>query len=95
MSYSRWGGSRWYTFWAGQDSATENRETAFFVICPIARFTAAELRADIEQCLNTTCAEEREHGDPDIPDDDREELRGYMLEFLTDVDEKYPEPGGG
>ncbi len=92
MSYSRWGASRWYTFWACQDGATEDRDTAIFECCPVPTFTAAELRANIEKCLDAACdEEERKDSVPDISDDDREELRGYMSEFLAEVDQAYPE----
>lgn len=89
MSYSRWGASRWYTFWACQDSATEDRDTSIFEICAIASFTAAKLRADIDKCLDTACAKERKQSI--ISDDDRKELRGYISEFLAEVDKAYPE----
>ena len=96
MSYSRWGASCWYTFWACQDDATENRDTSIFEICGIASFTAAELRADIEKCLNTACNGELGHvstAAPSVPSvpDDREELRGYMSRFLAEVGKTYPE----
>lgn len=92
MSYSRWGASRWYTFWACQDERTENRETARFMVCPFASFTAAELRADIEGCLDRAMQAEAAEVDeitPPVTEADREELRGYMLAFLADVDTKY------
>jgi len=87
MSYSRWGQSKWYTYWMCQDPTTENRETAIFNICAIASFTAKQLRTDIKQCLNV--AMNKEFGDS-IRVAEREELRGYIEEFLTAVDEKYP-----
>jgi len=92
MSYSRWGSSRWYTFWAGQDIATENRDTAIFRICCGAIFTAAELRADMESCLTRAVAQERNlmSGEKPVSDEEREELRGYMTEFLADIDEAFP-----
>ncbi len=92
MSYSRWGESRWYTFWACQDDATENRDTAIFEICADASFTAAELRADIKTCVDLAAAtEELRHDGPRVPDQERQELQGYMADFLADVDEVYPE----
>ena len=91
MSYSRWDGSRWYTFWAGQNGATENRETAIFEICSVAKFTAAEIRADIRRCLTVSVMKEQgRHQLAGVDHDEREELREYMLEFLADVDRKYP-----
>jgi len=90
VSYSRWGGgSRWYTFWACQDEVTENRETCLFEICPVVSFTAAGLRADIEACLDQVAI--LESGKGAVSDTEREELRGYIMEFLADVDCRYPE----
>lgn len=86
MAYSRWGGSMWHTYWACQDEKTENRETVLFEICGIATFTAAELRADEDGCL-----EQARLAESPCDADDLEELRGYMHEFLRDVDRAYPE----
>ena len=51
MSYSRWGQSRWYTFWCVQNEKTENRDTAIFEICSVINFTAKELRHDMDKCV--------------------------------------------
>ena len=91
MSYSRWIGSRWYTYWACQDDATENRDTAIFEICAGVSFTAAELRADIKTCVDLAVTEERTRSGSCVSDEERQELQGYMLEFLADVDAIYPE----
>ncbi len=106
MSYSRWGGSRWFTFWAGQDQSTENRDSAYFEISMIAAFTAGELRADIEGCLTDAATKEGKGCLPDdaterlrgylgkalkVSDAERDELRGYMKEFLADINRCYPE----
>jgi len=88
MFYSRWESSKWYTYWLVQDPPTENRETAIFNICAVASFTAKQLRTDIKQCLNV--AMYKEFGSS-IRVAEREELQGYMKEFLIAVDEKYPE----
>ena len=88
MSYSRWGESRWYTFWACQEEETENRDTSLFEICTVASFAASELRADIDACLAKAVAAEQVRGM--VADDEIEELRGYMLEFLDAVDNAYP-----
>ncbi len=91
MSYSRWGESRWYTFWACQDDATENRDTAIFEICAGVSFTATELRADIKTCVDLAITKERTRSGSSVPDEERQELQGYMADFLADVDEVYPE----
>lgn len=84
MSYSRWGGSDWYTYWQVQDKATEDRDTAIFTICAVTSFTAKELRDDMDACMEKVAAEDTA-GDID-------ELRGYAREFLADIDSEYPEP---
>ena len=89
MAYSRWGGSRWYTYWAGQ-AATKTRDTALFEICDVATFRADELRADIDKCLELVAGVEQSKGF-DVMASQLEELRGYMLKFLADVDKQYPE----
>ena len=89
MSYSRWGSSRWYTLRACSDDS-ENRDTAIFEICSVARFTAKELRSDIEKCIDTAVVEEAKRFRAPVTADDRDELREYMGEFLADVDREYP-----
>ena len=89
MAYSRWGSSRWYTFWAHQDQDTENRDNAIFNICPVARLAAWEIREDIEDCLTRVADLEEPTIPGDVSNAEREELRGYMLEFLADVDASY------
>ena len=91
MAYSRWGGSFWYTYWACQDEATENRDTALFEISCVATFTAAELRADMESCL----CRARLASTPKLSISQLEELRSYMKTFLADVDRWYPEGSSG
>lgn len=84
MSYSRWGSrgsGNWYTYWCAQDKGTENRDTALFDICAVARFTAKQLRENIDDCM----AEVRERD----KEGDLNELRVYVSEFLADVDCKY------
>lgn len=90
MSYSRWGASRWYTYWACQDKETENRETAIFQVCPAASFTAAELRRNLDMCVSTVINSEPIGTHGHVTDAERDELAGYMYEFLADVKEAYP-----
>jgi len=87
MAYSRWGASRWYTYWACQDKATENRDTALFEVNCLHYFSAAELRRDIDGCIDKAAAGD-EGGD--VTDGDREELRQYVRMFLEEVDKAYP-----
>jgi hypothetical protein len=82
MSYSRWLGSEWYTYWMSQPKETENRDTALFDICTVQCFTAKELRENIDKCLQDV--------KKICPEGDLEELKVYMKRFLKDVDEEYP-----
>lgn len=89
MSYSRWSNSYWYTYWLAQhDGFSENILTATLAILSLSgdefNFQAGKLRNDVEQCLDevrnkTHCSVK-----------EKEELRGYMGEFLSDVDKEYP-----
>lgn len=81
MSYSRWGGSEWYTFWHAQAEETENRDTAIFDICGVATFTAKQLREHLPACLDVV---------KKVQDGDLDELTGYIQDFLHDVDREYP-----
>ncbi len=90
MSYSRWGSrgsGNWYTFWEAQDEDTENIDTAKFCICAVKTFTAKEIRDDIDKCLQEVSKIDKEG--------DTEELRQYMLEFVSDVDAMYTKDNNG
>lgn len=82
MSYSRWGSSDWYTMWMAPPVDTENRDNAIFEIMCVARFTAKELRENIDDCMKKVQII--------APEGDILELRGYVSEFLADVDKEYP-----
>jgi hypothetical protein len=85
MSYSRWGGrgsGHWYTYWHVQDYTTENRDTAIFDIFTVTTFTAKQLRDDMDGCMAKVRRLDA--------NGDTKELRKYAMEFLADVDDKYP-----
>lgn len=89
MAYSRWLGSRWYTYWRVQpQGSVETRDNAIFEVCGVESFTAAALREDIDKCLEATrfaCGASEVASEPPT-DEEMEELRSYMLAFLEDVD---------
>ena len=98
MSYSRWGNSFWYTYWVVAPGE-ETRDNALFDVCGVALFTAKELREDMDICLGEVkdsrrmaegIEEQKALCHDEEPEGDIEELHGYMLEFLKDIDEKYP-----
>lgn len=94
MSYSRFGESYWYTFWAcAPVDSIENRDSAIFEICPLLSFTAAELRANVDECLERAkladLEKETTYYRGQATEFDLAELRAMMLEFVADVDAKY------
>ena len=88
MSYSRWGSrgsGHWYTYWCVHPSnEEETADNALFDVCGVAVFKAKDLRDGIESCL-AVVAKKDEGADKAKLD----ELRIYISEFLTDVDEEY------
>jgi hypothetical protein len=90
MSYSRWSDSQWYTFWCVADEGVvENRENAILEVMLCGRFTAAEIRNDIESCVQkAVLADEKRGNSPDKAD--VKELLNIMREFVADVDARYP-----
>ena len=95
MSYSRWGHSKWYTFWSVGPSgqAANTKRSQLFDICGVHAFTYGELVDDIDKCIkciHDIINDPDEQVDMFIPgsvtDEELEELKGYMLEFIQDVD---------
>lgn len=61
-----------------------------FEVCTVASFTAKQLRDDIDGCLKTVREEcKMQHTEPSKAE--MKELRGYMQQFLANVDERHPE----
>ena len=78
MSYSRWSTSKFYTYYACSYSIEKEGQT--FDICSVRCFTYEELTSDLAGCLKivsqiTPSTEE-----------ELEELKGYIIEFIDDVD---------
>lgn len=92
MSYSRWSDSVWYTFWCV--SHAKRKEDEIFSVCTMGDFTYAQLVSSIESCLDECCLCKYHEGKDFAPIEDatpeqREELRGYMQQFIDDVDNEY------
>lgn len=93
MSYSRWSNSRWYTFWCVHPrDQRETRASAIFSVMDShaanaepgeRQFNAAEIRKNVDACVGKFTGTA----------DELQELRGYMLEFVDDVDRRYPRGG--
>lgn len=77
MSYSRWFNSKWYTFWDVAKARIKIKDEQMFTICSVRSFTYAELKKDLDWCVKVV--------DGDF------ELKGYMKEFINDIenDEDY------
>jgi len=90
MGYSRWGergNGHWYSFWAiHPPDKEETRDNATFEIYNVAIFSARELRENIDKCIAIVVLSESDT----TTKKEFEELRGYMIDFLYDVDEEYP-----
>lgn len=88
MSYSRWGESRFYCYWAASEgNGTKNREV--FEICGITNFTFRELTDHLDDCLDAAIElQNLEDLDPCTPAE-REELKGYIAQFIEAVEANY------
>jgi len=94
MSYSRWGSSQWYTYWCtAGEGVKENRDNAIFEICMVKSFTAKQLREGMDKCISEVKYIEDKNRNHCVSDKGLEELRGYMLDFLEDVNKEYPRGG--
>ncbi len=81
MAYSRWTASRWYTYWLDQGRVPGLEFTEeMFIIGGLASFSFEALFNDMDGCL-----EKVRKVDPEATDEEIEELRGYMNQFLEDV----------
>jgi len=97
MSYSRWGGSVWYTFWASYSEIDLiERNKQIFEICTVRAFTYKELKEDIDKCIELTkeaMIESEKRGDlfshdvKSYSEEQFEELRRYMKQFIKDVED--------
>jgi hypothetical protein len=113
MSYSRWGSSRWYTYWTSAPEHDNKKQWQKFVICDFAKtfeFTYKELSLNIEKILDEVCdyhskahtvkmlkdwsLKSKDYEEVEIKPDpvsqaERDELKGYMLQFLKDMDNEF------
>ena len=79
MSYSRWSNSFWYTYYACSYSY-ERGEQAFDV-CGVKCFYYGELKENMESALT-----EVKKLCPEATEKELQELKGYMEEFMVDVE---------
>lgn len=87
MSYSRWGNSNWYTYWAFKDlpPGSKDKEEMYihYDLHIFTRVTYGEIKKNKEDILFTIGI------DTGATADELEELSGYMNMFLFDVDLEY------
>ena len=87
MSYSRWIDSKFYTYWAGNNKVYSKKDEVFIVHGDLERyraFTYTECKHMIEDTI-------RIKGKMNFVDNDEEaeELKGYMKQFIESVDHHY------
>lgn len=97
MSYSRWGSSVWYTYWA--TSSPEEMDGQVFVVAGVSSTTYGEMKKDFDGVLSMLVAKTL---DPkvfaaleEVTADHREELSRYMKLFMHDVEDEYLEKSDG
>jgi hypothetical protein len=82
MAYSRWGESYWYTYWCIRlKEGPEDRDNAIFEVCPLVRFSAKELRDDIETCVKQA-VEACDKCTTQPLESEVDDLREFMREFF-------------
>lgn len=91
MSYSRWGDSRWYTYWRGEDnSPLEEQVFQVDTLFTMGFIPYVEMKADFEAAVarfvKEAIAQEEEYA-PDA--EEIVELRGYMREFMAEVEAEF------
>jgi hypothetical protein len=79
MSYSRWIGSHWYTYYSAGSGQDINSQV--LDICSVASFTYKELKYNINFCINRV-----QEKDPEATEEEIKELKGYIQEFIADVE---------
>ena len=89
MSYSRWLTSRWYVFWSSDSGDT--KDSQILEICLDGQVTYKELAENFEENLELIIERENNESDENhqVTEKEKEELRGYFLAFMKDVEEEY------
>lgn len=97
MSYSRWGDSVWYTYW-GAYSDKFPRDEQEFVVCAIGEVTYGEMKRDFESAVGRLVEQGTAQCEKEVVPEEFEpsleelaELRGYMREFMADVEAEFGE----
>lgn len=96
MAYSRWSNSDWYTFWVwmGGDDGTKP-DDEWFDVCNVRSFSYRMLKDDIDDCIERVKDAVNqsdyapEYKERLLTQESLDELRGYMHQFIADVEEEY------
>lgn len=96
MSYSRWGNSRWYSYWRIQADGVprDKQEFAVDTLFTMGRITYGDMKADFESAVGRFVKDQIEQ-EPDFAPDAEEvaELKGYMREFMCGVEVEFGSQG--
>jgi hypothetical protein len=85
MAYSRWSKECiWYTYYMVNYSTTKGGQ--LFDVCGVRTFKYEELLEDIEGCLEACRKYADENHKKPCTDEQIKELKGYMQEFMEDVE---------
>lgn len=87
MSYSRWGESRFYCYWAASEGLTKEKEV--FEICGLTNFTYKELKNHMNDCLDAAIELEEQDALHHVTPAEKEGLRDCMVKFIEDIERYY------
>lgn len=98
VSYSRWGSSIWYTYWA--TSGPKDMEGQIFVVAGVGTTTYGMMKTAFDEALfGIVLRAERPEVfasvKDGVTDTQREELSRYMKIFMHDVEDEYLEKSDG
>jgi hypothetical protein len=85
MSYSRWINSSWYVFWTSSSSNKKEEQTCEIMYSVDERWSISygELVRDFEGVMKSIS-----HFFPNATGEEIKELRGYLLDFMDDVEKE-------
>lgn len=97
MAYSRWINSVWYTIGTLKDGLRhpEKRSDWYFAIMcgscveNIGGFSYDDLKNDIDKCILAVKEVVDKEKKPVITEKELNELKGYMLEFIEEIEQDY------
>lgn len=93
MSYSRWSDSNWYTFWYSDSGPKRiEQELACWYAGTEATPTVKFGNGDVNKLL-ASVREQMGAEAADVTDADWAELKGYVREWVAEVEAEYPKRG--